>query len=764
MSETNPDRPFLSIIVNCYNYENFVGEAIDSAIAASDEGCEIIVVDDGSTDGSLDIIRGYDGIKVVAKENGGQASALNAGFDVSHGHYVHFLDADDLLVPEAVEVIRRTMQGRHLMWYAIEVLDNDVGLASFYPSSRVKPDTNLWGDYFGKGAAWLRPMSGNIFSRELLNNIFPLPEEYWRICADHIALCFAASFTGYDGCNEVINRYRFHGNNYYFSNTLSTLDTHIYEDRYIVKNSTHYRHFYVAGCDALVRVDDVDRYAAVFSHWLALGEILKEDAMLLDRHRADIEAASDRLLNSQTPAFWQDAAQVLYQNKIAPDHLRAFHQPPFEGVLQVAVEPEKMNAAPILEFEKPLGPKMLKSYLQGGFEVWSEGDQRMAFSLGQACRFRARLNRLSGVFRAVFEMNPDTVLGALRLVNRDGGIAEVVEDDGEWRADIPFDWIQDGELEFFFVFESLQIPQAMEWSSFDACLTGGYLTSCRFEVPPANHFYPPLRYGQKVPASRCLSPVRQLRSVLPLSEPEVVEDGSVELNREPTYFGISLPFSQKPCEWLEFEVENSSDAPCAMSVATEFTLDQQTRTVTDRIVLAAQESRTVVVPIGFELFSGALPEVKFALLAAPDKSGSVRILSVQHRDGYEQVLDVPRMGELAFDRNALPVAGFSTGWIRAELGLRPDVERPGSITFQVDKNGLEQLALMFGNERNSRQSLPLKQVVLNVNGSVLSCDLSEKGVCLVPPDGDGRATITGWWAESSANTPLLLRAWRHRSD
>ena len=61
-------------------------------------------MDDGSTDNSREIIASYrDRISPVFKENGGQASALNAGFAVSHGKIVFFLDADDYLLPRAVE-------------------------------------------------------------------------------------------------------------------------------------------------------------------------------------------------------------------------------------------------------------------------------------------------------------------------------------------------------------------------------------------------------------------------------------------------------------------------------------------------------------------------------------------------------------------------------------------------------------------------------------------------------------------------------------
>ena len=102
----NLDLPLVSILINNYNYGRFLTEAIDSAIAQTYSHIEIIVVDDGSTDNSHDIIASY-GTKIVPiiKQNGGQASAFNTGFAASHGDIICFLDADDLFLPHKVTEI-----------------------------------------------------------------------------------------------------------------------------------------------------------------------------------------------------------------------------------------------------------------------------------------------------------------------------------------------------------------------------------------------------------------------------------------------------------------------------------------------------------------------------------------------------------------------------------------------------------------------------------------------------------------------------------
>src|SRR3954452_11903048 len=93
-----------SIIIDNFNYGRFLREAIESALRQAYAPLEVIVVDDGSTDGSREIIASYgDRIIPVLKENGGQASPFNPGFRASRGAVVCFLDADDALAPTVVE-------------------------------------------------------------------------------------------------------------------------------------------------------------------------------------------------------------------------------------------------------------------------------------------------------------------------------------------------------------------------------------------------------------------------------------------------------------------------------------------------------------------------------------------------------------------------------------------------------------------------------------------------------------------------------------
>ena len=97
-------NPVASVVIPCYNAERWVGEAIESCLSQTYPRVEIIAVDDGSTDGSAEILRSYGGrIHLVSGRNRGGNHARNRGFALSQGEYIQFLDADDYLLPEKLE-------------------------------------------------------------------------------------------------------------------------------------------------------------------------------------------------------------------------------------------------------------------------------------------------------------------------------------------------------------------------------------------------------------------------------------------------------------------------------------------------------------------------------------------------------------------------------------------------------------------------------------------------------------------------------------
>src|SRR5690606_8126065 len=97
--------PRFSVIIPLYNKENFVAATIDSVLAQSFSDFELIVVDDGSSDNSGQIVQSYTDKRItyIRTENRGVSSARNLGIEKASADYITFLDADDLWKPDFLQ-------------------------------------------------------------------------------------------------------------------------------------------------------------------------------------------------------------------------------------------------------------------------------------------------------------------------------------------------------------------------------------------------------------------------------------------------------------------------------------------------------------------------------------------------------------------------------------------------------------------------------------------------------------------------------------
>ncbi len=92
-------KPLVSVMIGAYNADPYLGEAIESVFSQDYEPLELIVVDDGSTDGTADVARSFDRVKVICQENGGNGAARNRAVENASGDLYAFLDADDRFTP-----------------------------------------------------------------------------------------------------------------------------------------------------------------------------------------------------------------------------------------------------------------------------------------------------------------------------------------------------------------------------------------------------------------------------------------------------------------------------------------------------------------------------------------------------------------------------------------------------------------------------------------------------------------------------------------
>lgn len=212
-------NPFVSVVVNNFNYGRFVAEAIDSALRQAYDRIEVIVVDDGSTDDSRDVIESY-GKEVITifKPNEGQASAFNAGFARSSGDVICFLDADDLFLPIKVERIADAYADSELAWcfHPVQAVD---ALARPIPGPFDIRYANGRYDFRseykrGKPIFWAPPTSGLTFRRGLLEKLLPMPLQI-RITSDNYLTFSTPAFAPGYYISECLSLQRIHGANAY---------------------------------------------------------------------------------------------------------------------------------------------------------------------------------------------------------------------------------------------------------------------------------------------------------------------------------------------------------------------------------------------------------------------------------------------------------------------------------------------------------------------------------------------------------------------
>jgi glycosyltransferase involved in cell wall biosynthesis len=204
----------VSVIIDNYNYGRYLRAAIDSALAQTYSDVEVVVVDDGSTDESREIIESYGKrILPVLKANGGQGSALNAGFAASHGEIVMFVDSDDELLPEAVEqVIKVSRPGVAKAQFQLELVDDRGKLLGrrvphfegFVPNGDIRDRIVRFGEYP------TGPLTGAAYPRAILRQLMPLDEAIWSIAADHPLNFLAPFFGDVVSLRASLGRYRIH--------------------------------------------------------------------------------------------------------------------------------------------------------------------------------------------------------------------------------------------------------------------------------------------------------------------------------------------------------------------------------------------------------------------------------------------------------------------------------------------------------------------------------------------------------------------------
>jgi glycosyltransferase involved in cell wall biosynthesis len=158
--------PVVSVVTPSFNQARFIRETIDSVLAQSYPNIEYLVVDGGSTDGTLDILRSYgDQVRWISEPDSGQAEAINRGLSLASGQIVGYLNSDDLLLPDAVEQAVRYFQEHpkcDLVYGDADYIDESGAVVGRYPTA---------------------PYS---FERLMLDCCICQPAAYWRSSAAQV--------------------------------------------------------------------------------------------------------------------------------------------------------------------------------------------------------------------------------------------------------------------------------------------------------------------------------------------------------------------------------------------------------------------------------------------------------------------------------------------------------------------------------------------------------------------------------------------------
>ncbi|MCK1722062.1 glycosyltransferase family A protein [Bradyrhizobium sp. 141] len=207
-------RPHITIFITNFNYARFISQAIESALAQTYDRVSIMVVDDGSTDNSVEVIQRYSEVRLLSKLNGGQVSAVIHGTATLSGDIVIFLDSDDYLYPHACqEIAAAYAPGISLIQYRLDKKRSGTAVGQ-YPDFPFM-DGDLKSKVLRHGFIHSSPTSGNAFSvehvRRMLQTIDPSTEG--RNYIDGY-LIFSAPFTGtVKVINRALGAYNVHGAN-----------------------------------------------------------------------------------------------------------------------------------------------------------------------------------------------------------------------------------------------------------------------------------------------------------------------------------------------------------------------------------------------------------------------------------------------------------------------------------------------------------------------------------------------------------------------
>jgi glycosyltransferase involved in cell wall biosynthesis len=201
----------VAVVITTYNHAHFLSDAIDSVLSQTVAPAEVVVIDDGSTDHPEQVTERYPFIRLIRQQNRGLAAARNTGWKAISSEFVTFLDADDWLRPNALEVGRRQLAGHPDAAFTYGAYAN-----RYWPSERIVevPFRPVRADAFG-AMLHVNPigMHGAVLYRRAAIEAANGFAEELRACEDYDLYLRLSEAHPVACCPEVLADYRQHDSN-----------------------------------------------------------------------------------------------------------------------------------------------------------------------------------------------------------------------------------------------------------------------------------------------------------------------------------------------------------------------------------------------------------------------------------------------------------------------------------------------------------------------------------------------------------------------
>jgi len=208
----------VSIVVVNFNYAPFLRQAIDSALAQRVPACEVIVVDDASTDASATVINAYGArvVPVLRDRNGGMSAAVNSGFARVSGDIVMFVDADDFLYDDAIErLLGAWREGVVQVQARLDLVDVHGRVEDVFPPYEVGLDSgDVTPGLRARGRYSTTVTTGLAFARAALERVMPIPEAAFDRSADGYLATVVPLYGTVAAIEVAIGAYRRHDSNH----------------------------------------------------------------------------------------------------------------------------------------------------------------------------------------------------------------------------------------------------------------------------------------------------------------------------------------------------------------------------------------------------------------------------------------------------------------------------------------------------------------------------------------------------------------------